>query len=154
MLANRGFTLIEAIVFIVVVSIALVSLFGVINYAASRSVNPVVNMRALECAQAKMDEVLSRKFDENTPSGGVPACDSAEAAGVSCVGIASDSGFDDVGDFNGQVDTSLVSCTIRVSVTEAGTDVGLPNNQARRIDVSVSSSGGGSAFLSAYRANF
>ena len=154
MRSNRGFTLIELIAFIVVVSIAMVALVGVINSAAIRSVDPVVNLRALECAQLKMDEILARRFDENTPVGGVPACGSAEDAAPACNGIAADSGLDDVGDFNGQSDSSIANCSISIVVTEAGDDLGIANDQARRIDITVTSDGGGNAFLSAYRTNF
>ncbi|GAB1268448.1 hypothetical protein NBRC116493_17010 [Aurantivibrio infirmus] len=152
--AARGVTLIELIVFITVVSIGLTALVAAINNHVTSSVDPIVQIRALECAQAKLDEVTARKFDEATPTSGIPACGSAELGATACNGISADAGFDDIGDFNGQVDTSFANCTITVTVVEAGSDLGIPNNQARRITVDVSSSISGRASLSTYRTNF
>jgi len=152
---NTGFTLIELIVAIVVISIALLALINVFNQASVNSVDPIVQVRALECAQAKMDEILARKFDENTPSGGVPACGSTDIGAVACLGITADAALDDVGDFQGYADNTLDQCQISVAVVNAGTELGLSANaQARRITVTVTSTGGGSAVLSAYRTNF
>ncbi len=153
--SQAGLTLIELVVVIVVISIALLSLIRVFNQAASNSIDPVVQIRALECAQSKLDEILARKFDESTPSGGVPACGSAETNAANCTGITADADLDDVGDYNGHVDNSLDNCQIIVTVVNAGTELGLSSNvQARRITVTVNSIGGGGAVLSAYRANF
>ncbi len=152
---DHGFTLIELIVAVVVISIALIALIRVFNQAAINSIDPVVQIRALECAQAKMDQVLARKFDENTPSGGLPACGSADAGASACLGISAEAALDDVGDYQGHVDNSLDQCQISVAVINAGTQLGLgSNNQARRITVTATSTGGGSAVLSAYRTNF
>jgi len=153
--ARSGFTLIELVVVIVVISLSLLTLIGVFNQAASNSIDPVVQVRALECAQSKLDEILARKFDESTPSGGIPACGSAETNAANCTGITADADLDDVGDYNGHVDNSLDNCQIIVTVVNAGTELGLSSNvQARRITVTVNSIGGGGAVLSAYRANF
>jgi len=141
-------------VFIVVVAVALTAMISAFNHHVSNSVDPVVQMRALECAQAKLDEIMARKFDENTSTGGVPACGSAEDGAVACQGIAADAALDDVGDFNGQVDTSNSDCEISVTVTEAGADLGLAGDQARRITVDVSSPSNGQATLTVYRTNF
>ncbi len=148
----QGVTLIETMVFIVVISIALVALVKVFNYSLVSSVDPIVKVRALELAQAQLDEVLARKFDENTPTGGVPACDSP--TGTACLGIVPDADFDDVGDFDGFSDSSYSGYNINVSVSQAGADLGLAANQARLIVVNVSMPGGDSLSLSSYRVNF
>ena len=150
----RGFTLIELLAFLVVISIALVSLINVFNQASINNVDPIIQVRALECAQAKLDEILGRRFDEASPSGGIPACGSADVGAPACVGITADSDFDDVGDYNGQTDTSFANCSVAVVVAVAGGDLGIPAGQARRITVTATSDGGGQVVLSAYRANF
>lgn len=150
--AQAGVSLVEAIVFIVVISIALGALINVFSFSVLNSVDPVSRVRALEIAQAQMDEILARKFDENTPAGGVPACDSA--AGVGCLGIVPDGDFDDVGDYHGLSDNSNSYHTVSVSVTNAGTDIGLAATRARLIAVSVTIPGGDSLTISAYRVNF
>ena len=149
-----GFTLIELLVFIVIISVSLTAIVSVFNQASTNNIDPIVQTRALECAQATLDEVLARRFDENTPTGGIPACGSAEPGALACAGIAVDGGLDDVGDYNGQTDTSSDNCSVSVTVSAAGADLGLPANQARLITVVATSDGGGQMTLSAYRANF
>lgn len=152
---QRGVTLFELVVFIVVISIGLGAMVMAMNNHLINSVDPIVQMRALECAQAKLDEVSARKFDENSPTGGVPACGSAEAGAVACAGIVAEAELDDVGDFNGHTDNSNPDCNISVSVVNAGTDLGLTDDaEARLITVDVVSRGGGRASLSTYRSNF
>lgn len=153
---NRGYvtglSLVETIVFIVVISIALTTLVQVFNQSVVQSVDPIIRIKALEKGQALLDEILARKFDENTPTGGVPACDSSE--GAACLGITPDSDYDDVGDYNGYTDNSDTGFAVSVSVSNAGADLGLPANQARLITVSVSMADGNVSVLSAYKVNF
>ena len=149
---QRGVTLIETIVFIVVISIALVALVRVYEQSVINSVDPLLRVRALELAQAQMDEVLSRKFDENTPTGGIPACDTA--AGIACAGIVADAGLDDVGDYNANPTLGAAPYTVTVSVVPAGAELGIANTQARRVTVNVTMPGGDSVILTSYRTNF
>lgn len=128
------------------------ALIRVYTQAVVTSVDPVVQIRALEKAQAQMDEILARKFDENTPTGGVPACDSS--AGVACAGIAPDADYDDVGDYNGFVDNSEASYAVSVTVVNAGSELGLVNTRARRVTVTAAMPAGNSVVLSAYKVNF
>ena len=153
--SQSGVSLFELIVFIVVVSIALGALFSVFDYSMVNSVDPMIRVRALECAQAKLDEAIARKFDENTPTGGVPACGSAEMGAVACSGIAVDAGFDDIGDYNGQnfVDGD---CNVSIAVTGEGTDLGMADdaNLVRLITVTSTMPDGSTVMLSAYHTNF
>jgi len=149
---QQGVTLIELIVFMVVMGVALMALMGVFNRTVVQSVDPVVRIKALEKAQATLDEILSRKFDANTPSGGVPACGSATA--MACAGITPDTLFDDVGDYDGFTDNTDPSFPISVSVIAAGDEIGLGVADARRISVSAGMPGGDSLTISAYRVNF
>jgi len=156
----RGATLLELIVFLVIVGVALVAFLNLFTQSQNTSVDPLIRVRALEIAQAQLDEILARKFDENTPVGGVPACNAS--GGASCLGISPESGFDDVGDFHNVTDTSSYSgYTVQVSVVEAGLALGLSSDdQARLIEVNVltpaseSAAGGSSVRLSAYKVNY
>jgi MSHA pilin protein MshD len=150
---QRGVTLIELVVFIVIIAISLVALLRVFDQAVQSSVDPIARSRALECAQAKLDEVLARRFDENN-LGNVPACGSAQPDALACAGISPDGDFDDVGDYNGQTDTSLANCSIAVTVAAAGADLGLAASQARRLTVTATSTGGEVVTLAAYKVNF
>lgn len=149
---QRGVSLIELVVFIVLVSIGLGALLSVFNQSVVQSVDPVVRIKAIEKAQALMDEILARKFDENTPTGGIPACDSAD--GVACAGIASDTDYDDVGDYHGYSDNSDPRFQVTAQVMLGGDDLGIASSRARLIRVTVSMPGLDELTLSAYKVNF
>jgi len=157
--SEKGFTLIELIVFIVVISLALTGLFSVFNQSMLNSVDPIIRVRALELAQSKLDEVLVRKFAENTPAGGIPACGSFDSGSpiVACTaiqGVAADPARDDVGDYNGE-NTTDGNYTIAVAVSEQGTELGLASDAlARRVTVTVTMPGSETLSLSGYKVNF
>lgn len=77
---SRGFTLIETVLFIVVVSVGLTGVALVFIQTAGSSHEPLLREKALTVAKATMDEVRSRRWDENTPVGG--GC--VETASGSC----------------------------------------------------------------------
>jgi len=149
--------LIELIVFIIVISLALTGLFSVFNQSMLNSVDPIIRVRALELAQSKLDEVLVRKFAENTPAGGIPACGSFDSGPTACTaiqGVAADPARDDVGDYNGE-NTSDGNYTIAVLVSEQGTELGLASDaMARRVTVTVTMPGAETLTLSGYKVNF
>ena len=113
---SGGFTLIELVVGIVLMALAMAFIGGVFFQNPSRSVEPLLQIRATEFGQALMDEILSKKFDENTPDGGVPACTactaSAELGPEDGGGGRADDDedsrdvYDDVDDYNSYCDTS------------------------------------------------
>jgi MSHA pilin protein MshD len=89
-LAQYGMTLIELIVFIVVVSVGLVGVLSVFNLVVRNSADPLVNKQALAVADAMLEEILLKDFAN--PSGGYAAA---------CPGTCDRSQFDDVQDYNG-----------------------------------------------------
>jgi MSHA pilin protein MshD len=133
-----GVSLIEMVVFIVVVSIALLALIGVYNQATINNVDPIVRMHALEAAQSKLDEILSLKFSESTPTGGVPACTTCDDT--------PDDNMNDVDDYRGAGDEPYTGYNRSVSV--------VTNGNIKLITVTVTMPTGGSVLLSAERANF
>lgn len=149
---DSGFTLVELMFFLVVVAIGLGGLLKVFNDAVLHSVDPVLRVKAVEKTQALLDEILARKFDENTPTGGYPPCNSAGAS--ACAGINSDSGYDDVGDYNGYSDSSDTGLTTSVVVLNAGIEIGVTNTDARRITITTIMSDGSKVVLSAYKLNY
>jgi len=142
---HYGVSLIEMVVFIVVVSIALLALLGVYQQATIYNVDPIVRVRALESAQAKLDEILSLKYDANTPTGGIPACNSGAPNSVACNNTP-DGNMNDVDDYNGWSDTPYPGYSRNVSVTT--------NNNIKSIRVSVTTPTGETMLLAAERANF
>ncbi len=148
-----GATLIELVVFIVVISIALVALLSVYQQSVVRSVDPIVRVRLLELAQSQLDVVLAQQYDAATPPGGVPACGSQLPPGRPAVPPCAGTGG--VSSFDGQTDSPYPNYTRSVSVQFAGTELGLgSDDQAKRITVSVTAPNGESLTLAAYRTNF
>ncbi|MGF1685804.1 prepilin-type N-terminal cleavage/methylation domain-containing protein [Photobacterium japonica] len=62
--ASRGFTLIESIVAIVILAIAMVTMTSFLFPQAERSVTPYYQARAAAIANAFLNEMLARQFDE------------------------------------------------------------------------------------------
>ena len=135
---QSGVSLIELIVFIVVVSIALLALVGVYRQATINNPDPIIRMRALEAAQSLLDEIISLKYDEQTPTGGVPACTTCDNN--------PDLNMDDVDDYHYFLDEPYPNYELSVSVTTA--------NNIKLITVSVTTPTSETFLLSAERANF
>lgn len=137
-----GVTLLEMVVFIVIVSIALTALVGAYRRAMAVNVNPIIRVQALEAAQSRLDEILILKYDERTPTGGVPACNTTAAA---CNNIT-DNNMDDIDDFNGVVDNPYPGYTRTVTV--------VANNNIKLITVTVRTPANETILLAVERANF
>ena len=102
---ENGIALLELVLGLAILGILLGVAVETISVATQTKSMPLIHARAARLAQDTMDAVMSRKFDENTPAGGVPHCGASGAP--ACAGIvAGDSGMDDVGDFNGTVDST------------------------------------------------
>jgi MSHA pilin protein MshD len=140
---QHGVSLIEMVVFIIVVGIASSALFATYNYSMLHNTDPIIQVRALELAQAKLDEILALKYDANTPTGGIPACDTP--AGIACNNTP-DANMNDVDDFHNVSDTPYTGYTRNVTVTTA--------TNLKLITVTVTAPKGFSVRLAAYRANF
>lgn len=59
---QRGFTLIELIVFIVIVSVALVGVLTVFNVTTKSSADPMIRKQMLAIAEAVLEEVMLQPF--------------------------------------------------------------------------------------------
>jgi Tfp pilus assembly protein PilV len=67
---QQGFTLVETILFIIVVAIGLTGITLVFTQGAKYSHEPFIQQRSLNLAQTFMDEIMKQRWDENTPVGG------------------------------------------------------------------------------------
>jgi len=100
---NTGFTLIEVIVGIVVLSISSSILTTLIYPLANQSAEQVHQIRAAELGQSMINEILGRAFDENSDmSGGFTRCGESS---ISCSTLGADNGetrasYNDVDDYN------------------------------------------------------
>ena len=100
----RGFSLVEMIVTILIISIATVGISSSLAFGLRHQSDGIWRTKAVALAEAYSEEISARRYDENTPNGGVPACSPTT---TSCSSAANfDDGeargdFDDVDDYNG-----------------------------------------------------
>lgn len=146
-----GFSLIEMIVFIVIVSVALVGVLSVLNLTAARSADPMLIKQAVAIGEGFIDEILSR--DYSNPTG--------------YVGASTDprNRFADVDDYSGYVATTtpgiytrggasiagLTQYSVAVSVAPEATINGEP---MKAITVTVTDPSGNTYPFTAYKANY
>ena len=177
-----GFTLVELIVFIVVLAVGLVGVALVINRTMLVAPQAMEKTKAMELAQLYLDEILTKRFDENTGQGGLPTCDSPDPATSTnkCTlepsfgidGAETRSVFDDIDDYHGLNNappenasgtalTTYNGYSVAVNVTYAGDDfddAGIPldlhNNFAKLITVTITSPFNNAFTMSAYRLNY
>ncbi|WP_417663799.1 type IV pilus modification PilV family protein [Pseudidiomarina donghaiensis] len=103
---QRGFTLIEIIIGIVVLAISIVLLTVLVFPQAQRSAEPLLQQRAAALGEAFIQEINGKSFDENSDrSGGAERC--GETGAPACTlpaNLGPDSearnDFDDVDDYH------------------------------------------------------
>jgi MSHA pilin protein MshD len=153
---QRGATLVELVITIVIISLALVGVLAGINSITARSADPMISAQAGAIAEAYLEEVLLRTFKD--PEGGATDCNSSPG---------DDSGetrasFDDIDDYNGLSEparlqanaaSSLAGYTVAVRVECAALD-GIAAGSAAKVTVSVSHGGIQQVVLWGYRADY
>jgi MSHA pilin protein MshD len=95
--AQRGISLIELILFIVIIGIALAALLSVLNVTTQNSVDPLLRKQALTIAESLLEEVELHDFAN--PTGGFTGAATQ----------ANRASFDDVMDYNGFATTGIYS---------------------------------------------
>ena len=149
----RGFTLIELIVAITIVAICVSTLLGVIAAVASRSADAVLEQQAIAIAQAYLGEIEQRWVVD--PNGTLPNTGRANYDTVDEYNGLSESPHDQFGNaitVNGI--TVLSAYTVNVSVVQTTALPGITAANARRIDVTVTTTPNVSVTLSGYRTNY
>lgn len=178
---ESGFTLIEIIIAIVVLSISLSIVSTLIVPAEQKSADQIHQVKAAELAQSLLNDISSRAFDHKSDmTGGRNRCD--ETGPVACTagdklgpedgnGDRINAGEDDREDYNDvddfheyasnddALDNSLgesySSFKIYVDVQYAGLELGLADNKlAKRITVTVTTPLGTEIKFATHKANF
>jgi MSHA pilin protein MshD len=140
---QRGVTLIELVLSMVIISIALVGILSVINLTVSHSADPIVEHQALAIAESYLEEITLQAY-----------------SGSASIGR---SNFDDVDDYNGLSDTGvrdqqgnpvtgLSQYTVTVAVAASTALTGGVN--AKKITVTVSGPGVSGLSLVGYKADY
>ena len=141
---QRGVTLVELIVSIMVIATAGAALVGTLSYLAGTGSDAILQAQAQAIADAYLAEITDKSF--------------ADPNGVD--GEANRTLFDDVDDYNG-LDTAAASDVqlaaagnfrVRVNLTAGGLGT-LPAAAVWRIDVTVNYGNGASAVATGYRTN-
>lgn len=110
-LKQAGFTIVELVSTIVLLGFGLAFFSNILVFALSESATPFDDIRTTALAQAYLDEILSRRFDENSHPSGTPTCYTLVGGGAcsapATFGVNMDPGennrskFDDVDDYHG-----------------------------------------------------
>lgn len=166
---SRGFTLIEIVITIVLVSIMLAGLTSLFTNQVNNSYRPYLRQRALAVANAIMEEISHKRWDENSPLGG--GCVNAGAscaAGPVEAGIGTEEGargdYDDVDDYATIVNQSppqdsagspmpgYAGFSVTVTIVKQAWN-GVPLADSKHITVAVTSPANETITLQSYRLN-
>ncbi len=171
----RGFTLIEIIIGIVVLSISLSILSTLILPAEEKSVDQVLQVKAAELGQSILNDISSRAFDENSDmTGSLIRCDEPNDGSNPCtseINFGPDAGetdrslFNDVDDFhlyvnhfnanNQSLHQGYTNFELLVEVTYDGLSIGLASNHAaKKITVTVTTPLGTAIKFATHKANY
>ena len=170
---KKGFTLIELVIFIVIVSVALAGVLTVLNITAKSSADPMIRKQALAIAEALLEEVILQPYTYCDPDDATAA--TATSAAVGAVGckttveaIGPESGesrtssttpFDNVNDYNNLSTTTNIAgggaakYTANVTVTSETLNSAPDDVPALLITVSVNS-GSETISLEGYRTRY
>lgn len=151
---QSGLSLVELVMFIVIVSVGVVGILSVMNTVTARSADPMVRKQALAVAESMLEEIMLKDF--TNPTGGFTGASTQ----------ANRQSFDDIGDYNGfatvgifPIDSAtaiagLGSYNVAVAVVADGNLGGLAAAQVRRITVTVTGPANTTVVLDGYRTNY
>lgn len=176
MTEQRGLSLIELLVFIVVVGVAVVGVVSVYSLNAHSSADPMVRKQALAIAESLLEEVLAKPYtycdpdDANVES----AANAGECAIPEGMGseVAQDEArdaslalFDNVNDYdgfamaairdlNGNAVPELNGYSASIQVQPAGAFNGIAAGETLLVTVTVTAPGNHNVSLSGYRTRY
>ncbi|WP_246028786.1 type IV pilus modification PilV family protein [Litorilituus sediminis] len=176
---QSGFTLVEIIIGIVVLSISLAIVSTLIAPTEEQSADNLLQIKAAELGQSYLNDITSRAFDHNSDmAGGRIRCGEPNAIVNPCsVALGAEPGetnrnlFNDVDDFHNYtsnsdaiddgLDAGYRNFKVAVTVVYAGCDLGLgncPNAEgnllAKKITVTVTTPLGTPIDFATYKTNF
>jgi MSHA pilin protein MshD len=117
---QSGISLIELIIFIIIVSVSVVGILSVMNVTVQHSTDPMLRKQSMALAEAILDEVLAK--DYANPSGGFTETDF-----TNCSGRLQYDDVDDYNCFSGTPSTAVISGSSTLGATSIA---GLSSYQA------------------------
>lgn len=170
---QRGFSLIELLIFIVVVGVGITGVLSVLILTTSRSADPMPRKQALSIAEALVEEVQLMPYTWCDPDDANAAnatssgdCTTAEALGPEAGETRGSATlpFDNVNDYNGFTMIGITDITgaaiaplstYTASVAVAQAAIGsVPSSDALLVTVTVSKPGTDTIVLTAYRTRY
>ena len=156
--STKGFSLVEVILFMVVVSVALVAVIQAFNLANVGSADPVLRRQSLAIAQSLLEEIRYKPF------GSAATDDPLQGGFAGPYSAANRPRFDDVDDYNGfsmsgirtlanEAVSGLESYSASISVTTAAFG-NVPSGNGYRITVTVTDPANNTLALDTYRAEY
>lgn len=140
---QAGITLVELILSMVIISIALVGIFSVVNFTVSHSADPVVQQQAVMIAESYLEEILLQNYSGGTTANRADFDDVDDYNGLTDIGVH---------DQNGNAVANLAHYTVTVAVAAPAALAGGVN--AKQVSVSVSGPGVNNLSLVGYRADY
>jgi len=171
---QKGFTLIEIIIGIVVLAISLSIIGSLIAPTEQKSAEQILQVKAAELAQSLLNDINARAYDQNSdmaggrircgePGDGSNDCTSAADLGPD-LGESSRGSYNDVDDFHGykakltaneqNLAQGYSNFTVNVDVSYDGATLGVANNAAKLILVTITTPLGTPFEFASYKANF
>ncbi len=150
---QSGLSLIELIIFMVIVGIAMAGIVASINFNVRHSVDPEVKNQALAIAESMLEEIMQQNFSD--PDGGANVVESSRDL------------YDDIDDYNDYSRngissinapaitlSGLESYSVRVEVDPTASLNGISGGNAKHITVTVTGPFSTKVLLESYRTNY
>lgn len=152
---QRGVTLVELVISIVVIGVAVAGVLAMYKQAVGRSADPMLQEQAVAIAEAYMEEITLKSFlDPDTGT----VCPAHEASRANYDNVCDYKGLSDTGardQSGGAPIAGLEQYNVQVSVSNVALN-GVPSTQALQVDVQVTHSATASVNvrLTGFRTNY
>lgn len=137
---SRGFTLVEMIVAIVIISVGLAGVLSAFNINVRSSADPLVRKQMLSIAEAMLEEVLLKPYENGTaPTNSEVACGAPGAARDTFDDVRDYAGYATRGicDIDGEAVAGLGSYDVSVGITTTSLTDGTTAVASLRVQVTV-----------------